>query len=719
MSDQIIAASLSLNGEQANQTLKSFKFELKAAENSLLSISDKFGSTSKEAVEAAKKVANMRDNLGEAKSLVDAFNPDRKFNAFGTAVQGVAGGVSSLTGLMGLLGEGTEDTQKMMMKLQSAMAFSQGINQVLELKDTFKQLGAFIQSTTLYQKANAAATKAASVVQKLFAGSVDQTSTSFKFLKGAIAATGIGLLVLGIGEVVSALQSWTNAAEEAAEAQQRLAEKNKILNDAELKGALESSARFEKLETSRAQAAGASEEKLFKIREKVQQERIKSYEKYRDQTNQVDAESYKAAQDQVKVAYEDLQIMRLDFQKKEKEQQQQHNKQLADQRKQEYEKAKQAAIDAEQTLQKLRDENFLNSISDESKREEERIKLEANYERRQYEALKVSSDKKQQLIDEVNKKEQLALNALAEKNRKEFEEREKQGAEMLKQIKDQNYLIAIADEKERQRAKIEQDYLNSQAEIEALEITEDQKTAILKEIKIKRDADLKAIDDELAAQRAEVIGGIDDEGKSSFELEMEKLNSEFQTKMEIVKGHLDEELKVTQWYEQQKTALIKFQQEQRLSIVSGILGKAADLLGKQTAAGKALAISEAVINTYTGATAALRSKVPFPEPVATGIRIAQAALIIGAGLKSVHEIAKTKVPGGGGVSVPSMSFPSMGNTSAPLTPQVSSTRLDQDSLNSIGNAAIQLPQRAFVLESDVSDNQERITMLNRAARLGG
>jgi dUTPase len=51
--------------------------------------------------------------------------------------------------------------------------------------------------------------------------------------------------------------------------------------------------------------------------------------------------------------------------------------------------------------------------------------------------------------------------------------------------------------------------------------------------------------------------------------------------------------------------------------------------------------------------------------------------------------------------------------SAPLTPAVSTTTLNQSQVNQMGNQA----QRAYVVESDVSGNQERITRLNRAARI--
>jgi len=68
----------------------------------------------------------------------------------------------------------------------------------------------------------------------------------------------------------------------------------------------------------------------------------------------------------------------------------------------------------------------------------------------------------------------------------------------------------------------------------------------------------------------------------------------------------------------------------------------------------------------------------------------------------------TKVPGAGGGG----SMPSVGGT-APVAPQMSSTALNQQLINQTGNATT----RAFVVESDVSGNQERIKRLNRAARI--
>ena len=148
-------------------------------------------------------------------------------------------------------------------------------------------------------------------------------------------------------------------------------------------------------------------------------------------------------------------------------------------------------------------------------------------------------------------------------------------------------------------------------------------------------------------------------------------------------------------------------------LVGNILGSLADLVGKQTVAGKALAIAQATIDTYAAGAAILKNTARTPAGGLPGYAIAQMIAVIAAGLVQVRNIVKTKVPGfsaggGGGTNVSS--------AQAPITPQLPNatrTTLDQQQLNQIGNATV----RAFVVESDVSGSQDRIRRLNRAARL--
>jgi hypothetical protein len=146
----------------------------------------------------------------------------------------------------------------------------------------------------------------------------------------------------------------------------------------------------------------------------------------------------------------------------------------------------------------------------------------------------------------------------------------------------------------------------------------------------------------------------------------------------------------------------------KLDVISNATTAFASLIGEQTAAGKALGIASALINTYQGATEVLRAKTTLPEPFGTIQKIASMAAVIASGIKAVKAITAVKVPGkgGGGVSVPSVS--------APALPQASTTSLDQSSINGIGNAA---SGRAFVLDRDIEGNRERAQRLNRAARI--
>jgi hypothetical protein len=148
------------------------------------------------------------------------------------------------------------------------------------------------------------------------------------------------------------------------------------------------------------------------------------------------------------------------------------------------------------------------------------------------------------------------------------------------------------------------------------------------------------------------------------------------------------------------------QQIEQAEAIQGILQNATTVFGKQTAVGKGIAIAEATISTYLGAAKAL-SGIQKGNPIGAVLAIAQAAAIVANGIKTVKAITAVQVPGGGGAggSAPSIS--------APVLPQAATTTLNQGQINQIGNTAA----RAFVLETDVSGNQERIKRLNRAARI--
>ena len=152
-----------------NEATKSMRAQVKEATMEMYKMAQTYGETSKEAVGAAKKVAELKDVMKLQKDLVDNFDPDQKFKALGASTQLAATGVSAVTSGMALFGDTSKDTEKTLLKVQSAMAFSQSISQLSDLGDQYKTLKAVLTasfaSITAAKSADIVATEASAVVE--------------------------------------------------------------------------------------------------------------------------------------------------------------------------------------------------------------------------------------------------------------------------------------------------------------------------------------------------------------------------------------------------------------------------------------------------------------------------------------------------------------------------------------------------------------------------
>lgn len=200
--------------EQGAQAQQSFRAQIREANLELQRQIQLTGESSAETIAAARAVANLRDQMEFASQIADTFNPDQQMRALGAATQIAGTGLQGVTSGMALFGDQSADTQEQLLKVQAAMAFSDAISNLSNLGDQWQLLKAAIVSNSLVVKANTAATGAAAIVQNAFTGSVATTSTGFKALKFAIAATGIGLLVVGLAAVVvnfEKISKWANS----------------------------------------------------------------------------------------------------------------------------------------------------------------------------------------------------------------------------------------------------------------------------------------------------------------------------------------------------------------------------------------------------------------------------------------------------------------------------------------------------------------------------
>lgn len=163
----------------------------------------------------------------------------------------------------------------------------------------------------------------------------------------------------------------------------------------------------------------------------------------------------------------------------------------------------------------------------------------------------------------------------------------------------------------------------------------------------------------------------------------------------------------------------KLLQQQKIGIVGQTFGQLAQILGENSALGKASAVAQATINTYQGITEVWSTKSALPEPFATISRIASTATVLASGLSAVKQIKKQKLPsspssggGGGGSSV----------TSAPAPQQAQFNIVGSSPINqlaqTIGEQTNQ-PQQAYVVSGEISTAQDLENNIIESASIGG
>ena len=274
-----------------------------------------------------------------------------------------------------------------------------------------------------------------------------------------------------------------------------------------------------------------------------------------------------------------------------------------------------------------------------------------------------------------------------------------------------------------------------------------QKTVSAQIVSAKREekARLKAIEDEEAARQKEIEDkkAADDKAKREKEIadakaladlknqirEAEAVTEEERRLLEIEKTteHYDKLIELarakglaTEALENAKTNALnrltesrakneiqweKLTQDQKVAIVSNGFKNLSNILGQETAAGKAAAIAAATIDTYQSATASYKSLAGIPV-IGPTLGIAAAGAAIASGLATVKQIVATKTPGGRGASAPSISA-SSSSASAPARPPAFNV-VGQSETSQLAEAIggqTKEPVKAYVVSDDVSTAQ--------------
>ena len=727
-----------------DNSVKSLRTQLREAQAQVGLMADKFGATSKEAIEAAKRAADLKDRIGDAKALTDAFNPDAKFKAVASSLAGVAGGFSALQGAMALFGKENKDVEAALLKVNAAMALSQGLQAVGESVDSFRQLGAVIKSTTAFQELNNAATKTAAAVQRSFGISVETTSTGFKVLKGAIVATGIGALVVLLGEVINnfdAISNWIknsplgslakgvgNLVEQFTDFIGVTSEAERNLNKLSVANKRANEDIESRIKVLKAQ--GGSEKEIYDLSQQRVNNELNTLRESLKTKGKLTEEEAKQFRD---LKTEQL-VLTADFNKKTAD----ANAKAAEEAKKKRDEANKQAIEDKKTADKmlldLQNEKALAEIASEDDKAKKQAEINKNARIAEIDALKVDIKTKNELKKATEEAFQLEVKAIDDKIKADRAEKDKKFEEELQQTLSEARIAKFKEGKEKEIAALDEALIaETKKVLENADYTEVQKKEMVAVLKEKHGAELAAIDakyqKEADDKEKERLDSIINSETLSFAARKQGVDDALALNKKLYDQGKIDATEYTKTEKQLSDARVEISKKEAAARaenagkISATLKNVAKAIGEQTVAGKAAAIAATTIDTYMSATSAFASLSKIPI-VGVPLGIAAAAAAIAAGLKNVKSILAVKTPEvssgtsePGFVSIPSPGAPSTGGGGGAM-PDLGGGTPDLGGGGGVGaGGGGQTPTiRAYVVERDISDAQSRDAEIQNRAR---
>jgi hypothetical protein len=673
--------------------VKPLKKQLKEATLELQNARQKFGDLSTEAVNAAKKVAGIRDSIEDANEQAQQFDPGKRFQALTTAASTAAGGIAAAQGALALFGSESKDVEKALLKVQGAMALSQGLSQ---LKDIGK-VG-------------------------------DQLTTAFKGLtvgvngfKKALISTGIGALVVAVGLLVAYWDDILALVGGVSTEQKKLNEATK----------LDLQAQTDKLDAIDGQAnqlklQGKTEEEILEMKIAQTAEAIMAAEvnlQNAKATKQAQIDASKRNQEILAglLAFLSLPITailgtvdlissglkQLGILEESTTLLDDSTKYLAsfvfDPEK--------VAAEGDQVIKEA--EGALNKLKEQS----------AGFTLSQQEAQKAAGEKASAEREKQSQKEAEELAKSKEDEAKMLEKQAQDEAAFQKQLNDirtKTRLDGIKDENEKARQQILDEFEKQRQEIlQNDKLTSDQRTILKLELATQEQQALAAfqqtLDEANAIKEIEKLDAEMVKAANDFNLQKDFLDQ----KQALIDSQYAADLisqadynAATEANTDARIDLDKKEKEAKManaSQIAGLLGNLSSLVGKETAAGKAFAVAQATIDTYLSANKAYQSMVGIPV-AGPALAAVAAGVAVAGGIANVRKIMSTKVPGGGGgVSAPSISGAAPAVTSAVPT-------LGTSPVTALGTMMQnQPPIRAYVVESEVTGTQKRVADIERRA----
>lgn len=663
MANEIVGIDIQFTGgKQAEETVVSIKRQLRDATAQVALLAEKYGVTSKEATEAAKRAGQLRDQIDLSNQLINGFNPDTKFKAATSALSGLASAFGGLQGAIGLFGVESEDVAKTLLKVQSALALSQGLEAIGELKDSFNVLKSVVLD-------------------------------ALKAIRVGIGATGIGLLVIAVAALVTYWDDIKGLVTGVSSEQKKLLADTQKTADAQKKN-LDSISESENL----LKLQGKSEKEILGIKINQTEETIKSQVALLE-TQQSVAKSQEAIAERNKQILKavisvialplTLVLTTIDEVGK--------------------------ALGKNFGLQEKFAGGLASFVFDpkEVKEQGEKVVKETNTQ-----ITKLKNDLAgykldvKKINDDADDKELKKLKEEADKRQKLAEDEAEKAFNLLVkksgEIKLENQNISDTQAEkyltdfEKEREAIEEDF-NLKAEKRA--IFGESTALIEEERRNKLSALQKKYDDLDLASTQETNEASVQSSNSTFlnlQANARKEKELLQAKKEFRKAVQAQEIDIAMQFG---------------SVLQQIAGKNKELAIAGVVVEQGAAIAKIVMKTLVAnAEAVALSPATLGQPLVALNTIQGVLSVASAVAAGAQAIASINSADSGGSASTGATLPSSGGGSAPIAPRFTPsapTQLDQTSINALGNVA----SRAYVVESDITGSQKRIRRIENSARI--
>ena len=626
--------------EEIYGDLKPLTARMGEAEDRLYELASAGKQNTREYKELLKAVANYKQIQIQTDSVVDAAST-KFFPKLTQSLSTVAGGFAVAQGAIGLFGNQSEDVEQAILKVQSALAITQGFQSIQDGAKSVTALGNSVKSYAIVQKAITAG-------QWLW--------------NAAIAANPIGLLVAGVAALIAsgvALTNYFKSNSEASKTNTASINANKTALTNQSKAADSSSKSLQinsDYQLSMAKASGVSTSAIRKLELKLIDEKIA----FADSSREIAKNTY----------HKNLNAL-----------------------------ASLKAADADEEQIKLQEEITQKSLEEFGK---------------QTKNLNDANLEKGNLIRKQN------VEIRQEITNHNTKVRETNTAATTKAKED---AIAAAKELAAEKKKTEEEIAKIYRDAQMAEAFKAQDDIVSAK---KANADALLTEQQLAIQNEQEAYKIKKENaiKAGYDEKtgLQELETEHWNKINDINYTAQEKQKATDKANSEaKTKLIELEKKAKLDAadaVANTLSAMSDLLGKETAAGKAAAVASATINTFSSAQKAYDATVgiPYVGPILAPIN---AGIAIAAGIKNVKSILAVKVPGGGGGggggSAPTASGITSGVT-APSFNVVGASSTNQLA-QTIGSQQ-QQPIKAYVVANDVTTQQGLDRNIVQSASIG-